>query len=86
MSIQYYFAKTDDEKFQLMEFVYNNTDSFILNTFGYLWESRDWWDKFPIQVYKIGDVIKNNNKLKSNLTKQLFWKVKSLSLKPQLRL
>lgn len=57
MSIQYNFPKTVDEKFQLMEFVYNNTNSFILNTFGYVWESRGWWDKFPIQVYKVGDVI-----------------------------
>lgn len=40
-----------------MKFVYDNTDSFVLNTFGYLWESRGWWDKFPIQVSKTGSVI-----------------------------
>lgn len=56
-NIQYYFAKNTQEKFRLMEFVYENTDSFIMNTFGYVWESRGWWDKFPIQVYKVGDVI-----------------------------
>ena len=57
MSIQYYYPKTSEEKMELMEFVYKNTDSFILNTFGYLWESRGWWDKFPIQVSKSGSVI-----------------------------
>jgi GNAT superfamily N-acetyltransferase len=57
MNIQYYFPKTTQEKFELMEFVHSNTDSFILNTFGYVWENRGWWDKFPIQVYKIGDII-----------------------------
>ena len=56
-NIQYFFAKSTQEKFELMEFVYKNTDSFILNTFGYVWESRGWWDKFPIQVYKINNVI-----------------------------
>lgn len=39
-----------DDKFLLMKFVYDNTDSFIMNTFGYLWEARDWWYKFPILV------------------------------------
>lgn len=57
MNIQYWFPKNTDEKFQLMKFVYDNTDSFILNTFGYVWESRGWWDRFPIQVYMIGDVL-----------------------------
>ena len=57
MSIQYYYPKTSEERMELMEFVYKNTDSFILNTFGYLWESRGWWDKFPIQVSKSGSVI-----------------------------
>lgn len=57
MSIQYYFSKNNKEKFELMQFVYDNTDTFVMNTFGYLWESRGWWDKFPIQVYKVGDII-----------------------------
>lgn len=57
MNIQYFFPKNTQEKFELMEFVYNNTDSFIMNTFGYVWESRGWWDEFPIQVYKAGDII-----------------------------
>jgi hypothetical protein len=57
MSIQYYCPTAYDKKLELMEFVYKNTDSFILNTFGYLWESRGWWDKFPIQVSTSGSVI-----------------------------
>ena len=34
---------TDGQKFELMKFVYDNTDSFIMNTFGWLWETRKWW-------------------------------------------
>jgi hypothetical protein len=34
--IKYLQPTTVDEKMKLMEFVYDNTDSFILNTFGYL--------------------------------------------------
>jgi GNAT superfamily N-acetyltransferase len=44
-------------KLKLMEFVYDNTDSFIMNTFGYLWQEREWWNKFPVEVYKVGDII-----------------------------
>lgn len=40
-----------DDKFKLMEFVFKNTDSFILNTFGFVWESRNWWGKQPIMIY-----------------------------------
>lgn len=43
---------TQADKFELMKFVYDNTDSFIMNTFGYLWESRDWWDKQIIDIYR----------------------------------
>lgn len=57
MNIEYYFPKNNKEKFELMQFVYDNTDTFIMNTFGYVWENRGWWNKFPIQVYKIGDII-----------------------------
>lgn len=57
MSIEYYYPKTSDKKMELMEFVYKNTNSFTLNTFGYLWESRGWWDIFPIQVSRSGTVI-----------------------------
>lgn len=49
--------ETIDGKFQLMEFVYKNTDSFIMNTFGFVWENRQWWSKFPVQVYKIDNQI-----------------------------
>lgn len=55
--IEYNFAKNTEEKFRLMKFVYQNTDNFILNTFGYIWESRNWWDQFPITTYMIGDEI-----------------------------
>jgi len=55
--IKYLQPTTVDEKMKLMEFVYDNTDSFILNTFGYLWESRLWWQTQPIQVYIINDKI-----------------------------
>ena len=50
MTYKFIFPRTQDEKYKLMEFVYNNTDSFIMNTFGYLWESRGWWDIQPILV------------------------------------
>jgi GNAT superfamily N-acetyltransferase len=49
--------KNVDMKFKLMNFVFDNTDSFILNTFGYLWEERQWWGKFPISVYMIDNKI-----------------------------
>lgn len=55
--IEYIYPYTQETKFKLMEFVFKNTDSFILNTFGYLWEERKWWDTFPVQVYKIDDKI-----------------------------
>ena len=55
--IKYLQPTTVEEKMKLMEFVYKNTNSFILNTFGYLWESRLWWCVQPIQVYMVGDVI-----------------------------
>ena len=55
--IKYLQPTTVDEKMKLMEFVYDNTDSFILNTFGYLWESRLWWQTQPIQVYIVNDKI-----------------------------
>jgi len=55
--IKYLQPTTVEEKMKLMEFVYNNTNSFILNTFGYLWESRLWWCTQPIQVYMEGKEI-----------------------------
>jgi len=55
--IKYLQPTTVEEKMKLMEFVYKNTDSFILNTFGYLWESRLWWCMQPIQVYMQGKEI-----------------------------
>lgn len=55
--INYITPKTIDEKFRLMKFIHDNSDSFIMNTFGYLWENRQWWDKFPIQTYTVGETV-----------------------------
>jgi len=57
MSIQQHIPTSVNDKLKLMKFIYDNTDSFILNTFGYLWESRNWWDKFPIHLYMVDDNI-----------------------------
>jgi GNAT superfamily N-acetyltransferase len=50
---------TEIEKLHFMKFVYDNTDSYIMNTFGHVWSGRDWWDKFPIQlaVNEKGEVL-----------------------------
>jgi hypothetical protein len=52
MNIKYAILKdiTDEDKLRFMKFVYDNTNSFIMNTFGFTWESRDYWNKFPIEV------------------------------------
>ena len=38
------------DKLRFIKFVYDNTDSFILNTFGHVWSGRNWWKKFPIEL------------------------------------
>lgn len=38
------------DKLRFIKFVYDNTDSFIMNTFGHVWSGRDYWTKFPIEV------------------------------------
>lgn len=52
MKIKYAEIKNPVEvdKLRFMKFVYDNSDSFIMNTFGYVWSGRDWWDKFPVEV------------------------------------
>lgn len=50
-------SPTEDQKFQMMEFVYKNTNSFIMNTFGYLWAERMWWKDFPVYTYNVGNEI-----------------------------
>lgn len=40
----------DLDKLRFIKFIYDNTDSFILNTFGHTWSGRKWWEKFPIEV------------------------------------
>tara|TARA_A100000171_G_scaffold22048_1_gene20485 strand:- start:2034 stop:2507 length:474 start_codon:yes stop_codon:yes gene_type:complete len=41
---------TELDKLNFIKFVYDNTDSFILNTFGHVWSGRNWWGKFPIEI------------------------------------
>ena len=41
---------TEVDKLRFIKFVYDNTDSFIMNTFGYTWSSRDWWVEHPIEL------------------------------------
>ena len=40
----------DLDKLRFIKFIYDNTDSFILNTFGHTWSGRNWWEKFPIEA------------------------------------
>ena len=41
---------TEIDKLRFIKFIYDNTNSFILNTFGHTWSGRDWWSKYPIEV------------------------------------
>ena len=41
---------TEIDKLRFIKFIYDNTNSFILNTFGHTWSGRDWWNKYPIEV------------------------------------
>jgi len=41
---------TEIDKLRFMKFIYDNGDSFIMNTFGHTWSGRDWWSKHPIEV------------------------------------
>ena len=38
------------DKLRFIKFIYDNTDSYILNTFGHTWSSRNWWEEYPIEV------------------------------------
>ena len=57
MTIEYIYDATSDQKMKLIQFVFENTDTFIMNTFGHVWSDRSWWHKFPIQVMYDGNVI-----------------------------
>ncbi len=46
-----------ESKMKVMKFVYENTNSFIMNTFGYVWEGRKWWGKHPIMLMMEGETI-----------------------------
>ena len=50
IEIKYIVPSAQTQKYELMKFLYDNTEEFVMNTFGYLWESRQWWDKFPIMI------------------------------------
>ena len=41
---------TEIDKLRFIKFVYDNTNSFILNTFGHTWSGRDWWSKYHIEA------------------------------------
>ncbi len=38
------------DKLRIIKWVYKNTNTFIMNTFGHVWSGRDWWSKFPLQL------------------------------------
>mgnify|MGYP003117911060 CR=1 FL=1 len=38
------------DKLRIIKWVYKNTNTFIMNTFGHVWSGRNWWEKFPVQV------------------------------------
>lgn len=51
-------CETQIDKYKLAEFIYNNTDNFVMNTFALLWESRNFWQKFrPLIITKNGKII-----------------------------
>ena len=43
---QYIECISQADKYKLAEFIYNNTDNFVMNTFALLWESRNFWNEF----------------------------------------
>jgi len=57
--LKYVIPSKQEDKYRLMNFVYNNTESFVMNTFGYLWETRRWWEQFPVLIacYEQTDII-----------------------------
>ena len=38
------------DKLRIIKWVYNNTNTFIMNTFGHVWSGRNWWKEFPVQL------------------------------------
>lgn len=58
-TIRYFYPQSQEDKYKLMKFVYDNTDTFVMNTFGYLWETRGWWMENPIMVaeYENTDIL-----------------------------
>ena len=50
--LQYINCKSQADKYKLAEFIYNNTDNFIMNTFALLWENRNFWNEFkPLVMF-----------------------------------
>ena len=46
LPLQYIKCKSQADKYRLSEFIYENTDNFVMNTFALLWENRKFWEKF----------------------------------------
>jgi hypothetical protein len=60
-NVRYVVGPTEQEKLEMVRFVYDNTDTFVMNTFGLIWSRCpnmvSWWDLFPIVLAKDGDQI-----------------------------
>ena len=46
ISLYYIECKSQTDKYRLSEFIYNNTDNFVMNTFALLWENRNFWSEY----------------------------------------
>lgn len=46
LNYQYFYCQSQSDKYKLAEFIYNNTDNFVMNTFALLWENRNFWKKW----------------------------------------
>lgn len=49
------YCLTQEQKYEIGQFIFDNTETFVLNTFMYLWESRDWWKSQPIDTCRDQD-------------------------------
>lgn len=46
LQYQYFHCQSQSDKYKLAEFIYNNTDNFVMNTFALLWENRKFWKRW----------------------------------------
>ena len=52
LNYQYFYCQSQSDKYKLAEFIYNNTDNFVMNTFALLWENRNFWKKWqPLVMF-----------------------------------